>query len=302
MALSKANYDVKLSSYKMHNKSRGIALIINIDKYDSNPKEKEQKERVWSKKDVENLTNLLNYLEFNVIPCYNYTKAQIVKVLQEQKDNLNHTTSDCFLLVVMSHGNKDYIVTSDNQEIHLKNIMEIIKSCTFLYNKPKIFLFQACRGDKDMRPCSSKSIRSEGTERMSDPGIVSSYDNNPADETTGFTIIEKEIDFLVFYSTLKDHRAYANANDEGTIFITSFCNVFKNAYKNLESDKHLSLSDMITEINNRVQREKLQVSIANGTMGKKLYFWPKYVISLFVYFRNFLDCCEYLNNLTFLKF
>ena len=142
MATSKANNDVLPSNYKMDNDSRGTALIINIDKYDSKSKQKEPKERVWSKKDVENLTNLLNYLEFSVIPCYNYTKAQIVKVLQEQKENSNHTTSDCFLLVVMSHGNKDYIVTSDNQTLYFENIMEIIKSCTFLYNKPKFFSFK----------------------------------------------------------------------------------------------------------------------------------------------------------------
>ena len=288
MATSKANNDVLPSNYKMDNDSRGTALIINIDKYDSNSKEKEPKERVWSKKDVENLTNLLNYLEFSVIPCYNYTKAQIVKVLQEQKENSNHTTSDCFLLVVMSHGNKDYIVTSDNQTLHFENIMEIIKSCTFLYNKPKFFLFQACRGDKEMRPSSSNSIKSEGPQRMSDPGSVSSNDKNPTDEKTGFTLFENETDFLVFFSTLPDHRAYANANGEGTIFITSFCNVFKNAYTNLASDKHLSLSDMTTEINNRVQQQQqLQVSITNATMGKKLYFWPKNVNNLFVYFRKF---------------
>ena len=288
MATSKANNDVLPSNYKMDNDSRGTALIINIDKYDSNSKQKEPKERVWSKKDVENLTNLLNYLEFSVIPCYNYTKAQIVKVLQEQKENSNHTTSDCFLLVVMSHGNKDYIVTSDNQTLHFENIMEIIKSCTFLYNKPKFFLFQACRGDKEMRPSSSNSIKSEGPQRMSDPGSVSSNDKNPTDEKTGFTLFENETDFLVFFSTLPDHRAYANANGEGTIFITSFCNVFKNAYTNLASDKHLSLSDMTTEINNRVQQQQqLQVSITNATMGKKLYFWPKNVNNLFVYFRKF---------------
>ena len=45
---------------------------------------------------------------------------------------------------------------------------------------------------------------------------------------------------------------------------------------------------MTTEINNRVQQQQqLQVSITNATMGKKLYFWPKNVNNLFVYFRKF---------------
>ena len=261
--------------------------------------EKEPKERVWSKKDVENLTTILKYLEFNVITCPNYTKAQIENVLQEQK-KIDHTTSDCFLLVVMSHGNQDYIVTSDNQEIHFKNIMEPIKSCKSLFHKPKFFLFQACRGDNKMRPCSSNSIRSGDSKRMTDPGIVSSSHKKQL-ETQEYTIIEKEADLLVFYSTLPNHRAYANTNDEGTIFIASFCKEFENAYTNLASPEHLSLSDMITGINKRVQEQQLQVSIINGTMGKKLYFWPKYVNKLFDIFKFFgrFAYCNYLNNSAF---
>ena len=53
--------DVK--QYDMNHEKRGIALIINISEYDPTPTNKEKpKERVWSKKDVENLKQTLEYL------------------------------------------------------------------------------------------------------------------------------------------------------------------------------------------------------------------------------------------------
>ena len=45
------------SKYKMNHAKRGIALIININKYDPNPNK--HKEREWSIKEVENLTKTL---------------------------------------------------------------------------------------------------------------------------------------------------------------------------------------------------------------------------------------------------
>ena len=48
---------INSSNYKMDQEKRGIALIININKYDPNPFKLEERER--SKKDVENLKKTL---------------------------------------------------------------------------------------------------------------------------------------------------------------------------------------------------------------------------------------------------
>ena len=50
----------------------------------------------------------------------------------------------------MSHGNADKIVASDNREISFEEIMKPIKSSSSLKNKPKMFFFQACRGESQM--------------------------------------------------------------------------------------------------------------------------------------------------------
>ena len=69
------------SKYKMNRAKRGIALIINIYKYDPNPFELEKRE--WSKKDVKSLKKTLNYLEFDIDLAKNLTKSQIVERLQQ---------------------------------------------------------------------------------------------------------------------------------------------------------------------------------------------------------------------------
>ena len=88
-----------LSKYDMNNEKRGIALVINIRSFENN----KHSERVWSEKDVDNLRKTLEYLEFKVVLCENSTKEQIEAILKEQQ---YHNDSDCFLCVVMSHGNR----------------------------------------------------------------------------------------------------------------------------------------------------------------------------------------------------
>ena len=129
------------TKYNMNHKERGIALVINMQNFDD-PNPFKLAERKWSEKDVESLRKTLDYLEFKIILSLDSTKSQIEKVLQEQAER-DHSESDCFLCVVMSHGNEDKIVTRDNQEMSFEEIMAPIKLCPTLINKPKLFFFQA---------------------------------------------------------------------------------------------------------------------------------------------------------------
>jgi len=177
--------------YDMNHAERGVALVINMQNYDA-PNPFKLKERKWSDKDVENLKKTLGYLEFKVILSLDSTKSEIERVLQEQAD-LDHSKSDCFLCVVMSHGNEDKIVTRDNLEMSYKEIMEPIKMCKSLENKPKLFFFQACRGDHEIeisrRPDSAESNSSGHITRddQHQPGKVSVSDaSNTNKKTLGY--------------------------------------------------------------------------------------------------------------------
>jgi caspase 7 len=260
-------------NYKMDHEKRGIALVINIQTFDPTPDPREQlEERIWSVKDVENLTKTLGYLEFELKLFQNLTKAQLKQKVEEQA-KLNHTNSDCFLCVIMSHGIDEKIVTSDNQEVSFEEIMAPIKSCKSLFDKPKLFFFQACRGKFEMkRPDSSESTSSG--RNQSDKHTR----NNKSDSSLNSqkTLINIEADLLVYNATLPKHYAYGNEMNDGTIFIESVCDVlFNEAYKNLPNN--LSLSQMITKVNKKVEEKGIQLADPIVRLKKEVYFTPKNV-------------------------
>jgi caspase 7 len=267
--------------YNMNHEKRGIALVINMQNYDA-PNPFELEERKWSVKDVENLETTLEYLEFKVILSLDSTKGEIERILKEQAD-VDHSQSDCFLCVVMSHGNEDKIVTRDNLEMSFMDIMEPIKMCKSLENKPKLFFFQACRGDHEIEIARSKSRPDSAEPNTSEE--IPRDDQNQRDNTSVSdgpntnkkTPIYAESDLLVYNSTIPKHYAYGNVAN-GTFFIQSVCNVFREeAYKNLPNN--LPLSQMITIINKRVKETEKEIQVADPIyrLLKEVYFTPKNV-------------------------
>jgi hypothetical protein len=245
---------VLVDKYNMDHEKRGIALIINIRSYEDDiRKNREAKSKI----DVDNLRRTLVYLEFDVKLCDNF-KAEEIELEIQRQASIDHSQSDCFLCVVMSHGNnKDMFYSSDNKEISFEEIMAPIKLCKTLMNKPKMFFFQACRGKIDM----GKSY------------------NFKLPETSIISRTEYESDLLVYHSTFHDCKSWAKLIDkepkEGTIFIKSVCNVLSEAYKMLPNN--LPLSQMITKINKSVSDEKWQLSDPKNTLTKEVIFTPKNV-------------------------
>ena len=279
------------SRYKMDQKERGIALIINIYKYDD-PNPFELEERKWSHSDVESLTKTLQYLEFDVELGQNLTKSEIEERLREIAEVFIHRHYDCFLCVVMSHGNEDKIVTRDSKKMSFEEIMAPIKACSSLLKKPKMFFFQACRGKKEMETTqmNSNAMSSASSIQTSmfpkvlkilQPIETDSVTFNDAEKVA--TNFDEESDLLVFYSTLPDHYSYAYSHNvaDGTTFIQSFCQVFNDAYKNLPNN--LSLTQMILRINEKVSNKRMQISVPELRMTKEIYFWPKDVSNLIIF-------------------
>jgi len=272
--------------YNMNHARRGIALVINIRTYEPNPYKLDERKR--SEPDVVNLKKTLEYLEFDLKLHENKTANEIRDEIQKIAE-IDHTDSDCFLCVVMSHGDDDKIFASDSEEISFEEIMKPIKDCETLKNKPKLFFFQACRGNKEMeannhRPGSGNSTKSghepdhkeEKTSlKMHAPKQINTK-QEPNSEPKPRTDIKTEADLLVYYSTITDHRSYGN-EAEGTIFIKSVCKQFSEAYKNLLSPKNMSLDVMIKNINESVKGSEIQLSETLDRFTGTVYFQPKNV-------------------------
>ena len=246
---------VVVEKYKMDHEKRGTALVINIRSYEGNKnKNRENKSKI----DVDNLKRTLEYLEFDFQLCDNFKAEEIEQEIKRQASQIDHSQSDCFLCVVMSHGNdKDMFLSSDNKQIKFEDIMAPIKESKSLKNKPKLFFFQACRGNGDMREECHKFKPSKAR----------------------LAKIDYESDLLVYHSTFHDCLSWAKLIDneprEGTIFIKCLCDVLSEAYKMLPNN--LSLSQMITKINKSVSDQKLQLSDPKNTLTKEVFFTPKNV-------------------------
>jgi hypothetical protein len=260
----------KEGNYKMNHAKRGVALVINIRSYDPNPNKLQ--ERKWSAKDVENLKHALEYLEFDFKLCQNLTKTQIEQELRRQA-SIDHSQSDCFLCVVMSHGNEDKIVANDSKDISFKELMAPIKLCPSLMNKPKLFFFQACRGGNEMKRPDSGEVTSgeQHTDRARPSVIKTDAQSSTPNEKTLFTA---ESDLLVYNATLPKHYAFGTEKD-GTFFIKNVCKVLNDAYKELPHN--MPLSKMILSINKSVRDSGIQLADPINHLMADVYFTPKNV-------------------------
>jgi caspase 6 len=277
-----------INKYKMDHRQRGIALVINIQKFDPTPfAQKQLEERVWSIKDVESLRKTFEYLEFDFQLLEDLKANEIITTIQGIASIHEYRTDvDCFVCVVMSHGGQDKIMASDNKEVSFEEIMAPIKSCKSLIGKPKLFFFQSCRGKNEMETIAISSTSKTSSQSLKLDSL-NKTDANPFSNTNNISILEYESDLFIFYSTLPNHSSFAFHDlNKGTYFIQSVCEVFNQAYMNLPNN--LSLSQMITKINEKVKEEglklgeQMQLADPRTTLTKELYFVPKNV-SVFIF-------------------
>jgi len=180
--------------YNMCHPRRGVALIFNHNYFD------DMAYRSGTDKDCKSLSVELESLGFE-IEVYNdlsYTKLTGVLMETAAKD---HSSADCLLVVVMSHGEPNLLHSRD-KTYPTKELWSHFTGdkCHTLRGKPKLFFIQACRGT------------------AVDSGV-------PMDETDGYSMsymIPIQADFLIAYSTSEGYYSWRNPM-QGSWFIQALC-------------------------------------------------------------------------------
>lgn len=135
----------KETVYKMDRSTRGIAVIINnknflrssgMDRYPRN----------GTDVDRDGLAKLFKMLKFDVKVYNDRTKAEIRSITKEMA-TFNHTNYDAFIFSILTHGEEGVIYGTDGT-ISIRDLTAEFKYSTSLVGKPKVFLFQACQGEK----------------------------------------------------------------------------------------------------------------------------------------------------------
>lgn len=86
-------------------------------------------------------------LEFNVKVYKDLTAQEMVRCLSDVSRE-DHSSYDCFVCCVLSHGALGSIYGIDGRTVSIQDLMSDVKpiKCPSLRGKPKIFFIQACQG------------------------------------------------------------------------------------------------------------------------------------------------------------
>ncbi|XP_019274307.2 uncharacterized protein LOC109248778 isoform X2 [Panthera pardus] len=188
-----------------------------LDCYDLSGKRKAflmcvEKNRPGAHRDVMLMTEWLGQCQFEHTSCIDPNKMELLGKISSFRDGLNEIKDDvgCCLVTLMSHGEKGFIKMKDGERVSLEDIFEMFnnKNCPALQEKPKIFIIQACRGEK----------RDNGVETDDEP--MESDDVSEKRRLPTFS------DYFIIYPTQADHVALRHPRT-GSVMIEAMAEVFK---------------------------------------------------------------------------
>ncbi|XP_008315389.1 caspase-6 [Cynoglossus semilaevis] len=252
--------------YKMTNKRRGLAIIFNQERFFWRLG---LNDRHGTNADCYNLEIRLAALGFEVKSCHSYKQEEVKKVIDDAAA-ANHSDADCFMLIFLSHGENEHVYTH-NGKIDIQEIMSLFKGdkCKSLVGKPKIFIIQACRGDKHddpVTPCDDVDSEIKTNEVVVD--------------ASAFYTLPAGADFIMCYSVAQGYYSHRETIN-GSWYIQDLCELIKQYGDSLE------FTELLTLVNRKVSMRsvgsssdrnaigKKQVPCFASMLTKKLYFRPK---------------------------
>ncbi|XP_052004700.1 caspase-8 [Xyrauchen texanus] len=244
--------NLEIQKYEMEGDWRGFCVIIN--NYDFNACD--LPERKGTDIDQKTLVAVFKWLGFDVLTKQDCSREQILKVLIDL-GHRDHSRADCVVCCVLSHGRVDGVVGVDGQIVTFKELMNPLQ-CPTLYQKPKLFFIQACRGT------SRQSAVGPQTNRADDMTV--------SDAAVSSDTIPEAADYLLAMSTVPHHVSYRDPNI-GTWFIQSLCS-------NLQQlvPRGYDLLSILTKVNFDVSRKtckydvKKQMPQPEFTLTKRVVF------------------------------
>ncbi|KAI5616881.1 caspase 6, apoptosis-related cysteine peptidase, like 1 isoform X1 [Silurus asotus] len=259
--LTKTLYFSKTSppmEYQMNHDRRGLALIFNHEDF-ANP----DKKRRGTNKDRDILRDRFQELGFEV-QSYNDRKVAVVQEKLREAAAANHKDADCFVCIFLSHGKEGKIEAFDNQ-IEIKEITDVFRGdeCKSLVGKPKIFIFQACAGEKHENAVTGMAGDSD--------------DDEVVEEAANIYTIPAGSDFIMCYSVAPGFFSYRDPNS-GTFYIQDLCETLKQHGPTMEFTEILTLVNMKVSRRNADGnnfKNKKQMPCFTSMLTKKLYFRSK---------------------------
>lgn len=267
-----------LPAYNMNHAKRGMAVIFNHEFFLN-----KGKARLGTNADCELLERTLKKKQFEVSVHRDLSSTEILKEV-ERIAKLDHTDSDCIVIVILTHGGQAEISASDAYyKLDAVTSRFTADRCPSLAGKPKIFVVQACRGGKrdsgillpkdrcvsyntfaaadqhhnaeEDWPRASVSLFmrmcTEFFQRCCKKGTVDALK-----DSANVYSLPLNSDFLIAYSTTMGHVSYRNEKTGGP-YIQELCEALD------EYGNDMNIYELLDHTNNRVA---LQSSFENKQM------------------------------------
>ena len=257
-----SSYPSHSDAYKMSAHPRGQVLIINIESFQENV----LSTRTGSQMDVDNLQELFTQMGFTVTTCQNLGYADMYHQVLNFAAKKEHSAGDASIVAIFSHGQHGTVSTADGRKIETEWILQQFNNanCPALRGKPKIFLFQACRGDE-----VDYGVYTEVPEGCRAGQERSRTMSDSAKPDKGLTVE----DMLIAYSAIPGYVSHRDT-ERGTWFVECLCKVF------MEQAATAHLKDMLDETARRMgdyqsemgAMQSFEYSVRH--FYKKLFFNP----------------------------
>ncbi|XP_004701803.1 caspase-8 [Echinops telfairi] len=260
----KSELQTSANIYRMESKPRGYCLIFNNYSFEKARKEvsklSNMKDRNGTHVDAEALTKLFRDLHFEVLQFDDHPAKKICDILEYYR-NTDHSSKDCFICCILSHGDKGIIYGIDGQEVPISKLTSYFtgSKCPSLKDKPKIFFIQACQGDSCQK---GVAVETDSEQQKADLGA------GPPPQKH---YIPDDADFLLGMATVNNYVSYRSPSD-GTWYIQSLC---KELRERCPRDDILTiLTEVNKEVSSKDDKKNMgkQMPQPTFTLRKKLYF------------------------------
>ncbi|XP_046820105.1 caspase-1-like [Vespa crabro] len=247
--------------YNMNYDNRGKCVIFNHAIFE----DKNLNERKGTDIDTTRIKDVFTQLGFEVLIYDNLTYVEVKDIISKLS-NEDHSKNDCICIFVLTHGTSNDLLYSKDVAYSTSYIWKPFSAdlCTSLAGKPKLFFFQACRGNNAQEPFELRC----------------NADINVTDSSTSYKI-PIHADFLIAHSTIKGSYSFRNEK-YGSCYIQYLCDTLEQYANTKDLLSILTITarkvaiEFISHNNENLENHnKKQIPSMTSMLIRDLYLKPK---------------------------